>query len=555
MGPGSRFVAALVALGVIAVAQARPSEMRIQYAEPVDIAPANGTVQLDAYGRRFTLELSTNDRLLASFSAPHKAQLARYRVMRGKLAGQPGSWVRLTSFSGRVEGAIWDGQDLYAVTRYADIAQALATPLDVRADQTVTFRLSDTYNALPKNFCAVEQAPDAGKRSNALAIYKTMVSDLRANAQVTPVTRQMDVALIADAEFQTLESVDPTGAMVARLNIADGIYADQVGLLLNAGALVLVPKTSDPFTTNDPSALLQQVSTYRAGTASVKSAAIAHLVTGKSLTGTTLGIARIGGVCTVSDGISLSQGTLGVFMTGLIMAHELGHNLGAEHDGSGACSTVGDGYIMWPSISSSARRFSQCSLDAMRPFINGASCLGPASVADVMVGLNGPSQVERDVPANLTATVVSIGANLARDVEVSFNLPGNVTASAITASGGNCTLAPTLGCTFGDLAAGEQRSVTLTITAHSETVQAMVSTEVGASNDRVVNNNTNFTTFAVVNNADAAVSVQPGAATVRTGDPVDYTITITSIRTATVRNASMVLTPSGLNQVTYTPSA
>jgi hypothetical protein len=555
VGKGRRFIAALLALGFAVGTQARPSEMRIQYAEPVDIATAPGAVEFDAYGRRFTLELSPNDRLLASLPVQRKADLERYQLLRGKLAGQPNSWVRLTEFGGRVEGAIWDGQDLYAVTRHADIAYALTTPLPVHADQTVVFRLSDAFNALPANFCAVDRLPDASRGLNALEQYKSMVGELRANALGTPVTKQMDVALIADTEFQTLENTDTAGAMVARLNITDGIFAEQVGLLLNAGSVQLVPGNNDPFTTTDPSGLLQQVSSYRAATPAVRSAAIAHLLTGKSLTGTTLGIARISGVCDVNDGVSLSQSTLGVFMTGLIMAHELGHNLGAEHDGSGSCAGVSEGYIMWPSISTTSTRFSQCSLDAMRPHIDGASCLSPAAVADVTASLSNAAQGELQVPMTLTATVSSVGANLARGVDITFNIPGAVNPTAITSTTGTCTLSPTPSCSFGDIPAGQQRIVTITATPLTVTNQVLVTAHVSATNDRVVNNNSTFTTFAIVSNVDASVTVTPGTATARTGDSVEYRIRISSIRTATVRNASMHLTPSGLEQVTYTTSA
>jgi len=552
----SRRLLALVTMAASALTYAQ--QPLIQHVEPVQITARPGLAEFDAYGRRFSLELKTNDRLLAKLPARRKAEISGIQVLRGRLAGQPGSWVRLTAFGGRVEGAIWDGTDLYAVGRYADVADALTTPMPVSQDQTVVFRLSDALNIFPQNFCAVAQsAGRAAADSSALEQYKSMVGELQMQALSVPVTKQMDIALIADGAFQATESPDVSGSLLARLNVADGIFADQVGLLLNAAQIQLVPADNDPFTTGDPEALLDQVSVYRAATPAVRSQAIAHLVTGKSLTGTTLGIARIGGVCSVDNGVSLSDGRLGSFFSGLIMTHEIGHNLGAEHDGdaAGACGGVGPGYIMWPSLDSSVRQFSQCSVSTMQQKISGSLCLTSASVADATVTLT-PSvtTAELQTPMTLTATVTSAGANLVQGAHITFSIPATVNATSISASAGTCTLTPTPNCVLGDIPSGEQRTVTITVTPVAETPQVLVTTELTAANDRVLNNNTAFTEFAVVNNADASVSVLPGSASVRTGDPVDYMITIRSIRSAVVRNARIDLSPGGLNQVTYTPS-
>ena len=544
-------------LGIACISSAK-AQMRIQFAEPVEIAASSGITVFDAYGRRFELELVDNDRLLSKLPAPQKASLARYRLLRGKLAGQAGSWVRLTEFGGRIEGAIWDGHDLYAVTRYSEISRELDTPLTAAPDQTVVFRLSDAVDAFPQKFCGVNDGAGVAGNGNALNEYKAMVGEIRAHALGVPVTKQMDVALVADKEFQDSQSPDVTGAMLARLNTADGIFADQVGLLLNASRVELVPLANDPFTTNVPADLLNQVSTYRSAPASpVRAAAIAHLITGKTLTGTTLGIANIGGVCSVADGVSLSDGGRGSFFSGLIMAHEIGHNLGAVHDGATgtACATVGSGYIMWPTLEDYARRFSQCSLNSMQQTISSASCLTAASVADVTATLTpSVSPAELQVPMTLTASVNSAGSLLAQDASISFEIPGNLHPTAIDTTGGTCTLSPQPSCVLGDMPAGVQRTVTITARPLAVTPQIIVRATATATNDRVVNNDFTFTEFAVINNADAQVTLSASSATVRTGDPVEYTIRIESLRTQSVRNARISFTPLGLSQVTSTPS-
>src|SRR5213075_2985982 len=154
-----RFLAALLLLAATVDAQAEPAT-RIQYAEAVSMKAAVGSVSFDAYGRRFDMELTRNDRILSKLSQQRKAELAGSQILRGNLAGQPHSWVRLTEFDGRVEGAIWDGRDFYAITSLGNIAPYLTTPIPGAPTQTVVYRLSDTINAFPKNFCADAQIPD-----------------------------------------------------------------------------------------------------------------------------------------------------------------------------------------------------------------------------------------------------------------------------------------------------------------------------------------------------------------------------------------------------------
>src|ERR1700741_2739907 len=65
------FGALAVSLGWAMVAPAQ--DMRIQFAEKVAIAAAPGHTEFDAYGRRFSLTLENNSRLLAALPAAQKA--------------------------------------------------------------------------------------------------------------------------------------------------------------------------------------------------------------------------------------------------------------------------------------------------------------------------------------------------------------------------------------------------------------------------------------------------------------------------------------------------
>ncbi|MFO0335087.1 MAG: hypothetical protein ACK53C_08685, partial [Pseudomonadota bacterium] len=120
---------------------------------------AGPRVQFEGYGRRFELELERNSRLAPALAALPDAPA----VWRGELAGQPGSWVRLTVASGRAHGMIWDGRDLYVIEPAADaqphlvnapVASSTAAARTAgTASDTVVYRLSDTLVPADSALC------------------------------------------------------------------------------------------------------------------------------------------------------------------------------------------------------------------------------------------------------------------------------------------------------------------------------------------------------------------------------------------------------------------
>ena len=62
-------------------------------------------------------------------------------------------------------------------------------------------------------------------------------------------------------------------------------------------------------------------------------------------------------------------------LTALVVAHEIGHNFGASHDGT-ANNVCGSGFIMAATLSQGATHFSSCSIDEMTAKINTLPNLG-----------------------------------------------------------------------------------------------------------------------------------------------------------------------------------
>jgi hypothetical protein len=533
-----------------AVAPAIGQEIR--YAEPVQLAVAGQDARFEAYGRHFALTLTDNGRVLSKLPAQRKLQLQSYRLLRGAVDGQPGSWVRLTESADGVEGAIWDGQDLYAVTSYGRIAGQLTTPLSVAANQTVVYKLSDTRDALPKDFCGLGndavRVQGGLQKQNPLGQYRQMVGELQAAISAGTVTRQIEIALVADSAFAAAEPVDPVAAMLARLNIVEGIFSEQLGLLVLATDVRVIAAEDDPFTSTQAVTLLEQIGKYRAANPAVRARGLAHLMTGKNLDGTTAGIAYVGSACEAEHGVSLSERSYGTTISAIVMAHELGHNFGAPHDGEAgeACSTVAGGYIMSPTISGYAN-FSSCSVNVISQGLDAASCVTPADFADVALIAGSTLKAEGGVPFTMPFVVRSTGTKAAENVVFSIEVPANAgfTLDMASAVGAGCSVtALEANCEFGAIPMGEERSIG--VTAHA-TIPGTVTARarVTASNDLMTSNNTRDQGVAIRSGVDAAVSVSTDAAEVPVGTPLTIFTEVQSKRALPVRNATLSL---NLNQ-------
>jgi hypothetical protein len=550
-GRAALYLLAFVALSAGAQTPAqRPS---IRFAEPVKLSLKNSTADFDAYGRRFSLSLVDNERVLQKLPTADRDSLQGYRLLRGSLDGVPGSWVRLTETPTGIEGAIWDGREFYAVTRYENIADFLTTPMTASPDQAVVYRLSDARDALPQDFCALAPGPTDAAQSTqsktALDQYNTVVSEL--TGLYTPtVTRQVEISLIADTAFQQGEGSDPTAAMLARLNIVEGIFSEQIGLLILATDVRLMPAGSDPFTSTKPSTLLEQLSSYRSATAAVRARGLAHLMTGKDMDGTTAGIAYVKTVCDRERAVSVSQKSYGTTLSAIIMAHELGHNLGAEHDGESgtACaSTSGTAFIMSPSVSGYAT-FSQCSMDVMAKVIAAASCVTPAQYADVTVEPGASSVAgEAGAPFTLPFTVRSIGNQAASDAAIVVTLPAISGAAFESASSsqGSCSVSGlTATCALGSMAVNSSAQVSF-VGRGTSAANFVAQARVAAGNDRLTSNNNRQITVSLRSGIDARVTLAANAAEVALGSPLLIHADVYSQRAMSVRNATLSL---NLNQ-------
>jgi hypothetical protein len=275
-----------------------------------------------------------------------------------------GKTLRFT-FPGRATGSKGSRQRLYTIT--------------VRLDGSVLVRAR--VASVPRSIgrrgaCGAavglgslaHHAHSASEEAGATSSEDGSIRPLLASDQLNPALETSRVLTIStDADEQWYQRYgDQSNAVIAGIiNTAEAIFSSQLGVRFRLVQQHVYAEGS-PYTSTDPSKLLSSFAmnpnnrdNLGQGKASFhQDVDLKHLFTGKDLDGSTIGIAYIGATCAVP---AMSYGVTQSFMdvaNPAIFAHELGHNLGANHDLS---SQQG---LMYPAISfPAAQEFSPISLE------------------------------------------------------------------------------------------------------------------------------------------------------------------------------------------------
>jgi len=183
--------------------------------------------------------------------------------------------------------------------------------------------------------------------------------------------RELDIATEADFEYNQLfaGAGGANAEILAILNSVDAIYRNQLNIRLRVTFQNTWTTPADPYTSFNAVVLLDQFLEYWNENFSSNNFDVATLYTGRNLIGSTAGIAFLSAACT-SFSYNLVQArerSLAV----PVSAHEIAHNLGADHDVCGFDSP----FIMCPSLINPVDTFSSGSMAQIESFLNFASCI------------------------------------------------------------------------------------------------------------------------------------------------------------------------------------
>jgi len=359
-----------------------------------DAAPDR--IEFDAFGRRFVLLI---DATKPGVSGPD------VRLISARLEDTPGSWARLSLRGDAVSGMIRVADETYVIEPRSALHGALMVGDVTGSSHNVIYRLADTMVAPGLLSCDTHDGLKRVDGKTALASLTAEMgaaSVLATDGDIATVGVLADSFLVSRLQDDTLPTLEQVFATVS------GMYAEQVGVELDVVTFDLSTNINDDPTSTKRfgSDVLDELGTWRV--ANQSDLALTHLVTNRSLIniaddtpGADLddsryqiaGISYLGmpgrtGVCDARTGASVSE-WLGSGLTTLVIAHEIGHNFGAPHDGEFAdagetpnpCAVVPpDTFLMSPTLRGPRTdEFSHCSLEQIAPVVAAARCLRPST--------------------------------------------------------------------------------------------------------------------------------------------------------------------------------
>ncbi|MET0658664.1 MAG: M12 family metallo-peptidase [Steroidobacteraceae bacterium] len=504
----------------------------------------------DAFGHRFDLALSHNERITLSKPTNSGAAL---RLYKGDIKGTDGSWVRLGVQGQRVQGMMWDGHELYVIEP-VDSAQAdVVPPLALPTSGSIVFRLSDTQLQAPASCGSNTASP----QTSGLAQYKAMVAELKTASSAiiaSNPTRRIELSAMGDALYRQSHVSDQSAEdqILLRLNNVDGIFSSQIGVAIQVPTVIIEAPNGTAFSgTTSSSALLDELALLRESSPQLRSRGLTHLFTGRDLDGDTVGIAYIDSLCDQKWGVGLTQAhNLNVWIESLIAAHELGHNFGAYHDGEdvpgtnpGECASAPDNlYLMAPRVEADHTQFSTCSRTTIRSHAVSAACITPISTADLGIAPDlGQTRALAGATFDWSFDVSNVGSATANDGTVKAFLPPSISIVEAWVTGGTCTGgAGLIDCTLGSLAGGVTRTINARLRSDDMASNTVV-VHVSASNDAGMNNNQSQGSIDIEPDVDLAIELAaPG--TGWTAQTLSGSITLRNLSARPAQSLTLNLT-------------
>lgn len=343
-------------------------------------AKSKQPIEIQAYGREFEFVLTAHDLRASNYKAiestnagDRELERVEVKTYKGKLRNDFDSEVRFSVTEDGIEGLIYTGDNRkFFVTqaqkfsRHAEKSDAVVYS---EYDLVKTLDLTNDTAILPDD---IEAKLDLGlELAQANVTDPTATSELSGAAELTDL-KTVRVATEADYQWVT-QAGGATAAnneILGVLNLVDGIYKRDLNLSISV-TFQHAWSASDPYTSGSMQAALDSFLSYWNANypSSQYPRNTAHLFTGKF---SYQGIAYSGIICRSSSyayGVTGRSGN----MSHLITAHEIGHNLGADHiDNSGSCASS----MMNPSLSGSVTNFCATSKSQIANYIASyGSCL------------------------------------------------------------------------------------------------------------------------------------------------------------------------------------
>ncbi|MCW8832115.1 MAG: M12 family metallo-peptidase [Colwellia sp.] len=323
------------------------------------------SLQLNINGQLYTVALQENARF------DNITSTANHVHYLGKLVGEEQSWLRISKINGHWQGIVSLWHELHLID--SSQIESISAPVLVSKDITT----SVIRNMDDEQVVSTEHIQPV----ISTAAKSTPFANLCANT-VNDVCLIADVEVAFDQQWQqaiTAIGEDPEAQAASLMNIVEGFYLNDFGISFNILNLALLDSTVFTESENAEDLLGDIIRKRQSNQLSFERSefSVFHLVTGRDFAKGS-GIARSKSVCSNGGAsgttrITKSAGVPSIALSALVVAHEIGHNFGAAHDGSG--NSCDDTFLMGSAVKNRATGFSSCSKSSIENYIGNIDSL------------------------------------------------------------------------------------------------------------------------------------------------------------------------------------
>lgn len=474
-------------------------------------------------------ELHENTQLLEKIATPilDSGQIH----YKGELIGYPGSAVRVSVIDGHWRGILLFAGDLYKIDSIENVMAASSglntyqPDLDAEVPMICASPSMHEFESVDSNISSSSISNMGGLNtidvnpvsSSAITSAATLV-DVCANP-INGVCLLPEIELAYDLSYQSLPgSETPLQRALREINEMELFFLSGMGFQFSRLSITMLDASQDSLigADDDPNTLLNRLRILR-GTNQLtyleNSRSIFHFVTGRDFPtipgpsgGNIIGIAYLNQIC-AGSGLNTGLTDAGdTSLVSLVMAHEIGHNMGAGHDTSAGNGCPENQNVMSPSLgffASGFDAFSSCSISEINQSVAdrlSTSCFDFPIDIGLTADPDNPVSPDKVAAIDYIYTVnVDDGFVPVTSLTITGAIPNPSDGQFVnvSAQGGSCsTSLNSYQCVVTNPAASFQLTVSLSVAeAASEfTMQHSLTTTVNAVSDMIpANNSVNLT--------------------------------------------------------------